>query len=124
MWEVLIMAGPLIPGIEKLVMKNPQPRFAYDEEQDWIFDYVTSKSLPCEGIVELPDGKWDLAKVKELILAGKSIETAYLGAANNVEQAGADFIKQMNEANGWGGQEPIPPESEEFNHEYEEPKGE
>lgn len=73
-------------------MKNPQPRFSYDEENDWIFDYATSKSHPCEGILYVPDGSWDLAKVKELILAGKPIETAYLGAADKIEQSNAGFL--------------------------------
>lgn len=94
-------------------MKNPQPRFAYDEDTDTIFDYVTSQSHPCDAIYYAPDGEWDLAKVKELILAGKSIETAYKGPANKVEQTNADFLKEPD----WFGGEAIAPAQEE------EPKG-
>jgi len=88
-------------------MKNPQPRFSYDEDDDTIFDNITSKSHPCDVILHTPDGEWDLAKVKELILAGKPIETAYLGAADKVEQSAADFIAH-----------------EESSEPIEEPKGE
>jgi hypothetical protein len=105
-------------------MKNPQPRFAYDEDDDTIFDYATSKSHPATGTLDAPDGQWDLAKVKELILAGKSIETAYAGAADKVEQSSADFLTEEPAVTGGEIAGDVTYADAEYKSLDEEPKGE
>lgn len=56
---------------------NPKPRFGLDLEHNTMFDYLTSRDIPVtEAAYVAPDGTWNLALVKSLILSGKTIEAA------------------------------------------------
>lgn len=68
-----------------MALHNAKPRFAFDDEQGLIYDYGSGQFLPTEGTF---DG-WDLALLKQLILAGVSVEAAFKGAPNT---AGTSFI--------------------------------
>lgn len=61
-------------------MINAQPRFAIDDSGE-LYCYATAKSIPAVGTLTDEAGTWDLSLVKALILAGKSIETAFSLAA-------------------------------------------
>jgi hypothetical protein len=74
---------------------NAKTRFAVDDADGRVFCYVTSRYFQPVGEQTLPDGTWDMAKVKALILAGETIETALISAPgpapDKVAQANADF---------------------------------
>jgi hypothetical protein len=74
---------------------NSRTRFAVDSATGRVFCYLTSRYYDATGELKAPDGTWDLAKVKELVLAGKGIEAALVKAApsteDKVEKANADF---------------------------------
>lgn len=61
---------------------NPKPRFAWDDATDLIYDYVAQRDVALQVSYHAPDGVWDLVEVKRLILAGKSVEAAFMGAAD------------------------------------------
>lgn len=80
-------------------MRNPKPRFAL-EDDGRLYDYVAARYIKAEGVVEDQVGIWDLQKVADLIVAGKSIEAALTlhtdpnPATDRVDQANADFDKE------------------------------
>lgn len=57
---------------------NPKPRFGLDPEANTMFDYVANKDVPVTALYQGSDGQWNLETVKQLILAGKTIETGKL----------------------------------------------
>lgn len=66
-------------------MINPKPRFGYDEALDKLYDYQTNRNIAIGELLECPDGVWNTEQVKELILAGKSIEPALTRGATLTE---------------------------------------
>lgn len=79
------------------MLTNAQPRFGVESDTGTVFCYLTSRHFPAAGEVDLPDGTWDMAKVKELVLAGKPVTAALLEPVDvdvefdKVRQANADF---------------------------------
>lgn len=82
-------------------MINNVTRFAVTEAGK-IFCYLTSRHMEPTGILKAADGQWDLAKVKEAILAGKTINTALVGPPvsdeDKVAKADEDFNATVDAA--------------------------
>lgn len=55
---------------------NAKPRFAYDPEDNTVFDYATSKHVPASGTFESTDGKWDAGVLAQLIASGQDVNSA------------------------------------------------
>ena len=76
-------------------LKNAQPRFAVDESDGRVFCYLTGRYFNPTGELTAPDGVWDLAKVKEAVLAGTTVEAARIVQdathPDAVAKANADF---------------------------------
>jgi hypothetical protein len=59
---------------------NPMPRFGLNSEANTMFDYISSRDVPITALYQGKDGQWNLETVRQLILAGKTIETAKLNS--------------------------------------------
>lgn len=57
-------------------MRNAKSRFALDDDGS-LYCYKLARHYAPVGELDEGHGVWDLEKVKELILEGKSIESAY-----------------------------------------------
>lgn len=55
---------------------NSKVRFAYDANSNKLLDYKTGKALSIAGTYNDGTITWDLERVKQLILSGKSVEDA------------------------------------------------
>lgn len=72
-------------------MINAKPRFAVHENGQ-IYDYNTGLLHDADGTLETPEGVYDLAELKDAIIAGKPISIALDPApAKSSAQANADF---------------------------------
>lgn len=71
------------------MMINSKTRFAVDDTDGRVFCYLTGRYYPPTGSQVLPDGQWDMAKVKAAVLAGDSLEGARV--TDKVAQCDADF---------------------------------
>ena len=77
-------------------LTNSQPRFAVESDTGTVFCYLTNRHYPPEGEQKLPDGTWDMAKVAELVKAGKPIQPALMNGTvfadgDKVSKADEDF---------------------------------
>jgi hypothetical protein len=57
---------------------NPKPRFGFNPDTKTIYDYVTQRDVAVVASYAAPDGNWNLALVRDLILGGQTIEGARL----------------------------------------------
>jgi hypothetical protein len=57
---------------------NPKPRFGFNPDTKTMYDYVTQRDVAIVSSYAAPDGNWNLALVRDLILGGQTIEGARL----------------------------------------------
>lgn len=77
-------------------MKNAKTRFAVDDDGS-VYDYKTGRNYaPVGFLLETGDAVWDLAKVKELILADQYVDEARTPSPtvtdDKVQAASASFM--------------------------------
>lgn len=81
---------------------NAKARFGL--EGDKLYDYLAGRYVKLTGglMIEDEGGVWDAIQVASLIRAGKSIESAFTKRTPVVtatDQANADFVKTVDDAN-------------------------
>ena len=91
-------------------MINSKVRFAVCSETGRVFCYLTGRYHAATGFLESADGKWDLAKVKSLILADQNIQSALVAGPtpDKVEVANKDFEEVAGKESEPAPENPVP----------------
>jgi hypothetical protein len=75
---------------------NSKPRFGYDDKEDTIFDYLTSRSVKVGESFDSVDGTWDSVELKRLISTGQDLNEALV--KDQVDRADGDFDSELKAA--------------------------